>query len=222
MIGLVDAWREADGRNPGLVIALTRAREAAVGAHTVVLVEGVSDQAALETLAARRGQDLAGAGVAVAPMGGATNIGHFVDLFGPRGLGLRLVGLCDEAEERDFRRGLERTAPGAGAGGGAGGGLDRAGLERLGFFVCVSDLEDEMIRALGVPAVEQVAAAEGELRSLQTLRRQPAHRDTPPAELLRRFISTRSGRKARYGRLLAEAVEPTRVPGPLDRLLDWL
>jgi hypothetical protein len=151
-------------------------------------------------------------------MGGATNIGHFVDLFGPRGLGLRLVGLCDEAEERDFRRGLGRAAPG----GGAGGGLDRAGLERLGFFVCVSDLEDEMIRALGVPAVEQVAAAEGELRSLQTLRRQPAHRDTPPAELLRRFISTRSGRKARYGRLLAEAVEPTRVPGPLDRLLDWL
>lgn len=207
-----------DGRNPGLVIALTRAREAAAGAHTIVLVEGVSDQAALETLAARRGQNLAGAGVAIAPMGGATNIGHFVDLFGPRGLGLRLAGLCDEAEERDFRRGLERAAPGVGPGGG----LDRAGFERLGFFVCVTDLEDEMIRALGVPAVEQVAAAEGELRSLQTLRRQPAHRDTPPAELLRRFISTRSGRKARYGRLLAEAVEPTRVPGPLDRLLDWL
>ena len=39
-------------------------------ARTVVLVEGVSDQRALETLAARRGHDLASAGVTIAAMGG--------------------------------------------------------------------------------------------------------------------------------------------------------
>jgi Overcoming lysogenization defect protein-like, TOPRIM domain len=231
-VGVTASW--GDGRNPGLVTAMERAREAAAGAHTVVLVEGASDQAALETLAARRGRDLAAAQVTVVAMGGATNIGHFLALFGARGLGLRLAGLCDEAEEDDFRRGLQRAGldgtglAHAGHGRGVGrpgldrAGLDRAGLERLGFFVCVSDLEDEMIRALGVPAVERVAETEGELRSLRTLRRQPAHRDTPPAELLRRFISTRSGRKARYGRLLAEAVDLAQIPRPLDRLLDYL
>jgi len=60
-------------------------------------------------------------------MGGATNIGHFLDTFGPRGLGVRLAGLCD--------------------------------------------------------------------------------------------AGTRSGRKSRYARLLAEAVDPARVPRPLERLL---
>jgi hypothetical protein len=206
-----------DGRNPGLSAALARAREAAAGARTVVLVEGASDQAAVVTLAARRHRDLAEAGIAVVPMGGATNIGHFAGLFGPHGLGLRLAGLCDEAEEPGFARGLARAGllPGTAL-------ADGGGLERVGFFVCVSDLEDEMIRALGVDAVEAVARAEGEFRSLRTLRRQPAHQTTPPAELLRRFISTRSGRKARYGRLLAQAVDLTRIPGPLDRLLDWL
>ena len=66
-------------------------------------------------------------GVSIAAMGGATNIGHFQDTFGPRGLGVRLAGLCD--------------------------------------------------------------------------------------------AGTRSGRKSRYARLLAEAVDPARVPRPLERLL---
>ena len=33
-------------------------------------------------------------------MGGATNIGHFLGRFGPRGFGVRLAGLCDEGEQR--------------------------------------------------------------------------------------------------------------------------
>ena len=32
-------------------------------------------------------------------------------------------------------------------------------------------------------------------------------------------MGTRSGRKARYGRVLAEALDPARVPRPLDRVL---
>src|ERR1700729_1367180 len=88
----------------------------------VVLVEGLSDRAALTTLAARRGRDLAAERVSVVAMGGATNIGHFLAESGPAGRGVRLAGLCDAGEEPDFRRRLEQA--------GLGTGLDRAGLER--------------------------------------------------------------------------------------------
>jgi hypothetical protein len=92
----------------------------AAGARAVILVEGVSDQAALEALAERRGRALGAQGVAIVPMGGATNIGRFLDLLGPRGLGVRLAGLCDAGEEGCFRRALERA--------GVGSGPSRAGL----------------------------------------------------------------------------------------------
>ena len=82
---------------------------AATAPRAVVLVEGRSDQAALETLAERRGRILGPGGISVVPMGGATNIGRFLDVFGPRGLGVRLAGLCDAAEEGYFRRALERA-----------------------------------------------------------------------------------------------------------------
>ena len=48
---------------------------------------------------------------------------------------------------------------------------DRARLEELGFFACETDLEDELIRALGVPAVEAVIEEQGELMSLRILQR---------------------------------------------------
>jgi hypothetical protein len=180
-------------------------------AAAAVLVEGASDQAALATLAARRGRDLAGEGVVVVPMGGATNIGHYLEVFGPRGFGVRLAGLCDEGEEPAFRRGLERAglAPGPG----------RSGLERLGFFVCVTDLEDELIRALGVAATERLIGEQGELGSLRTFAKQPAQRARPRDQQLRRFLGTRSGRKIRYGQVLAGALDLTRVPRPLAGVL---
>ena len=122
-------------------------------AKAVVLVEGLSDQAALEALAKRQGRDLDAEGVALVSIGGAQAIGRFLDRFGPKGLDLRLAGLYDAGEERDFRRGLERAGLGAD--------LDRAELERLGFYVCVADLEEELIRALGVTSVEGVVEAQG-------------------------------------------------------------
>jgi len=191
-----------------------------------VLVEGMSDQAALETLASRCGRNLREEGVFVVPMGGATNIGHFLGLFGPRGFGVRLAGLCDEGEERDFRRSLEQTGLGAGlnrAGLDRAGlnraGLDRAGLERLGFFVCVADLEDELIRSLGVRRVEQLIEAQGELGPFRTFTRQPAQRNRTREQQLRRFMGTRSGRKIHYGHVLAAALDLTRLPGPLAGVL---
>ncbi len=195
--------------------AVARAR-AGPGPCAVVLVEGMSDQAAVLALAARHGRDLRGEGVFVVPMGGATNIGHFLGLFGPRGFGVRLAGLCDEREERDFRRGLERAGLGTGVTGAV---PDRAALAGLGFFVCVADLEDELIRALGVRRVEQLIEAEGELGPLRTFTRQPAQRTRPRDQQLRRFLGTRSGRKIRYGHVLAAALDLTRVPPPLAGLL---
>jgi OLD-like protein len=179
--------------------------------QAVVLVEGLSDRYALEALAERRGRDLPAEGVAVVPIGGAQAIGRFVDHYGPRGLGLRLGGLCDAGEEREFRRGLERA--------GLGTSLTRADLETLGFYVCDADLEDELIRALGADAVEHVVDAEGDLRSFRTLQKQPEWRGRPVEEQLRRFFGSGGSRKIRYARLLVEALELTRVPRPLDLVL---
>jgi hypothetical protein len=180
----------------------------------VVLVEGISDQRALEALAARRGRNLDAEGISVVPIGGAQSIGRFLNLFGPQGLGVRLAGLCDAGEERDFRRGLERA--------GLGSDLTRAEMESLGFYVCVADLEDELIRALGAASVEQIIAAQGELHSFRTLQKQPAQEGRPVEEQLRRFMGTRGGRKIRYARLLVNALDLERVPRPLDRVLAHL
>jgi hypothetical protein len=182
-----------------------------VEAHSVVLVEGVSDQIALRTLAERRGRDLDGEGVSIVAMGGATNIGRFLGVLGPRGADVRLAGLCDSPEERHFQRSLERA--------GLGSDLTRPQMEALGFYVCVADLEDELIRSLGVAAVERVIDAQGELGSFRILQQQPAQQGRGPERQLRRFMGTRSGRKALYSRLLVEALDLDRVPPPLDRLL---
>jgi hypothetical protein len=182
--------------------------------RTVVLVEGISDKVAVEALAERRGRRLEVEGILVVPMGGASNIGRYLDRFGPRGLDADLAGLCDAAEARDFTRALEHARLGTG--------LDRDRLADLGFFVCVADLEDELIRALGTTAVEAVIEEQAELASLRNLQNQPAHRGRPLEQQLRRFIGTRSGRKAEYARLLIHALDLARVPAPLDRLVDYL
>ena len=182
-----------------------------VRGRAVVLVEGISDRVALETLAARRGRDLGAEGVAIVPIGGAQAIGRFLNRLGPLGSDLRLAGLCDAAEEGEFRRGLERA--------GLGRGLTRAEMEQLGFYVCVADLEDELIRALGADAVERVVEANGDLGPFRTLQKQAAWRGRPKEEQLRRFMGSGGSRKTRYAQLLVDALEPGRVPRPLDLVL---
>lgn len=179
--------------------------------RAVVLVEGTSDRCALDALADRHGRNLAAEGICVVPIGGAQAIGRFLDEFGPRGLDVRLAGLCDAAEESDFRRGLERA--------GLGSNLSRADMEQLGFFVCVADLEEELIRALGAEAVEEVVAAQGDLRSFRTMQKQPAWKGRPIEDQLRRFFGSGSRRKIRYARLLVEALEPGKIPRPLTGVL---
>jgi hypothetical protein len=204
----VVAWAAGGARADA---AAAEARQLAGGVRKIVLVEGNSDQLALEALATRHGRDLDGERVAVVPLGGATNIGRFLDVCGPSGLGLPLAGLCDLGEERHFRRHLERV--------GLGSGLTSAELETLGFHVCVADLEDELIRALGAEGVQWVIEAQGETRPFRTFQSQPAQRERPVEHQLRRFMGTHSGRKALYARALVAHLDPGRVPRPLERLL---
>jgi hypothetical protein len=192
----------------------TQGYEVADATRGVLLVEGISDQRALEALAARRGRNLAAEGVSVVAIGGAQAIGRFLDRYGPRGLDIRVAGLCDLGEENDFRRGLER--------GGFGSNLTRAEMESRGFYVCVEDLEDELIRALGIETVEQIADAEGDLRSFRTLQKQAAWQGRPMQEQLRRWLGSGGSRKIRYARLLVDALDLDRVPRPLERVLAYV
>ena len=180
--------------------------------RAAVLVEGVSDQRAVEALARRRGRDLGAEGVQVVAIGGAQAIRGSLERFGPHGLGLRLAGLCDVGEEAHFRKALERA--------GLGSLLTRDAMEALGFFVCVADLEDELIRVLGPPRVEQIVESEGDLGSFRTLQKQPEWRGRETDEQLRRFMGSGGGRKIRYASLLVDALDLARVPRPLDGVLE--
>jgi hypothetical protein len=182
-----------------------------IAPRSVVLVEGTSDQYALEALARRLGRDLDAEAVSIVSMGGSKNIGRFLARHGPQGGDVRLAGLCDEAEEGDFRSALERT--------GLGSNLTRTDLERLGFYVCIADLEDELIRSLGVAAVERVIDDQGELGPFRTFQKQPEWRGRRPEEQLRRFMGAGSGRKIRTAALLVDALDLSRVPRPLERVL---
>ena len=179
-----------------------------------MLVEGVSDQIAVETLAARRDRDLDAERVVVFPTGGVHAMARYLTQFGPAGTGLRLAGLCDAGEEDVVRRGL------ASAGIGSPG--TRSEMERLGFYVCVEDLEDELIRAIGAARVEALIDSQGDLGSFRTLQGQPEWRSQPTAAQLRRFLGSGARRKLRYARLLAGSVDPGRLPHPLEAVLTWL
>ena len=192
--------------------ATAAALERVALARSAVLVEGISDLAALEALAERQGRDLEDEGVVIVPCGGAHAMPHHLRTLGPRGAGLQLVGLCDEAEEDYLRRHLARA--------GLGSPRDRDDLASMGFFVCVRDLEDEVIRAAGHDLAEAVLDAHGDLASFRTLQQQPSWRGRDFAAQMRRFLGAGSHRKARYAGWLVEALPMAAVPAPLVAVLD--
>ena len=182
----------------GLPLALRRTPDPTV----MIFVEGVSDQIAVETLATRRGRDLLTERVAVVPIGGAGAIRRV--LAEHAAPGARLTALCDVGEEAQVRRGIEPS------------GLD------VSVHVCVADLEDELIRAVGVDGVVAVLDRAG-----RSPRRSPrsASRSSggvePMDARLHRFLAAGARRKLRYARLLTDAAfDLDRVPRPLVDLLD--
>src|SRR5215467_4062940 len=127
----------------------------------VILVEGITDRIAVEAVAAKLGRDLAAEGVVVVPIGGAQAIRRaFAEHDGEQ-----VVGLCDAAEERWFRRVLGDAV-----------------------YVCVEDMEDELIRALGPAGVEEVIAANGELENFRNFQNQVAWRGRPADAQLHRWL----------------------------------
>jgi len=180
-----------------------------VGTETrwLVLVEGPSDKAALETLARRCGHDLESRGVEIVSIGGAHAIGRVLSHLSPD---VRVAGLCDLGEVGAFGRALERIGIGPAG--------TRSELERLGFYVCDPDLEGELIHALGAAGVEAVLARSGKLSSFRTFQKQPQWQGRPVEDQLRRFFGSSAG-KIRHAPLLVEAIDVERVPGPLAALL---
>ncbi|HSF35617.1 MAG TPA: TOPRIM nucleotidyl transferase/hydrolase domain-containing protein [Nocardioides sp.] len=178
---------------------------------TTVLVEGRSDEAALRALALAHGRDLADDGVDILPLGGITNLRATATRL--HAAGRRVAGLYDAPEVRFVRRGL--AAAGVTPG-------EDADLEAHGFFCCSRDLEDELRRALGTARVERVISEAGETRSLERLAQMPAQAGWTREELLARFMTSRSGRKERYARLLVEAMPRGGEPAPLRALLAHL
>jgi OLD-like protein len=181
--------------------------ENATDTSWAVLVEGPSDKAAVEALAARLGRDLRDEGVEVFSIGGAHAVGNVV---GSLPNALRIAGLLDAGEVSPFGRALERAGVGPAG--------TREELEALGFYVCEPDLEGELIRALGSEGVESVLARSGKLSSFRTFQKQPQWRGRRVEDQLRRFFGSSAG-KARHAPLMVDALDLERIPQPLDALL---
>ena len=156
----------------------------------VVLVEGITDRLALDAVGARLDLDLAG--VEIVPIGGAQAVRRAAAGYE----GEHVVGLCDVGEERFFRRVLgDKT------------------------FVCVKDIEDELLRAAGVPRVEELLATQGELATFRHFQNQPAWRGRPAEEGLPRWLQSADRRRYRYLPMLVELLEPEEIPAPLTGVL---
>ncbi len=155
----------------------------------MILVEGISDRIALETLAERQG-----VGVDVRPIGGAQAIRTVLrELTGD----VHVSGLCDEQEAPLWERAFaEAGRPPA-------------------FEICRSDLESELIRAHGAEGVIAVLEANGDIAPFRTFEQQLAWRGRPVERQLYRFIRSSSSRNLRYARILVETLSLDRMPLPL-------
>ena len=158
------------------------------GEPVVIAVEGTSDKVVLERISRRLGRDLATEGISIQAIGGAHAIRRFAAELGPD---VAVRGLCDENEEHLFRRVLDDV------------------------YVCVPDLEGELIRALGVERMLEIVDRD----SFETLQRQPAQRGRPVELQLHRWLRSISSRYHRYLPILVDALELDRLPAPLAGVL---
>lgn len=207
-LGVLEGYAHGPGATARMSAA---AMERVAAARGVVVVEGVSDLIAVETLAGRLGRDLASEGVVVLPMGGAQAVTRVLLELTARGVRV-LGGLCDVGEERYVWRGLEAAGLGAPA--------CRSEASELGFFVCVADLEHELIRAVSPSQVERLLESQGDLAAFRTMQRQPGWCEADREAQLHRWIRAGARRSLRYARLLTEAFDLGRAPLPLVGLIE--
>lgn len=194
------------------IAAANTAYARAQQARTLVFVEGISDQIAVETLARRKGVDLDRLSVVVFPVGGSKSVTRYLREFGPMGEGKTLAGLCDADAAGIFSRALFNT--------GFTSVRSPDDMAEIGFFICDRYLEDELIRALGPERIVEIIQSQGDIAPLQTLQAQAQWRDRPLAEQIRRFFSSKARRSLRYARLLVEACDSNRIPRPLEAVVE--
>lgn len=188
--------------------------DAALAPGTIVLVEGESDRLALAAVARRLRVDL-DAVAEVRSLDGITNLRkRLAELRALGALRPRVLGLYDANELQQVARtlldeGIHTQLPGT-----------LGGLERVGFFACVRDLEDEVIRAATVDQLESALAASADLNRFRTFQAQPAQRERPLEAQLHRFAGTAGGRKARFAVDIIEQLSLERMPRPLVALIE--
>lgn len=179
------------------------------GPRVVVLVEGASDVAAVRSLAATMRIDCTHA--RLVDLHGVTNVRRVLSELVRRPQAPVVVGMCDAGEVRFVHEALRATGRHV---------RDEEELASCGFFVCHTDVEDELIRALGADRALHVIDRLGLASKLATLQQQPAWRGRPLIEQIHRFCGVASGRKRLLAGELASAVGPDEVPAPLLGLLE--
>ena len=100
--------------------------------------------------------------------------------------------------------------------------LERAAVEKAGFFACSADPEDELTRAAGEPLLSRLIVLEGDAQPWHTFQRQAAWHGRPMDQQFRRFIRSISERNGRYIRAIVESIDPSDLPLPIRLLLDYV
>lgn len=175
----------------------------------VVLVEGRSDVASVEALLLAAGLPTDPT-VRVVDMGGVTNVRRCLVEFTEPGRAARIVGMCDAGEVDVVIRALRDHGVGVDG---------SADLARFGFHVCHADLEDELLRALGVDSALGVLDSLGMRRGFEQFGRQLVWRGRDRHEQLHRFAGIASGRKLKVARAWTRALPGSSVPEPLQALV---
>ena len=86
-------------------------------------------------------------------------------------------------------------------------------MEALGFYVCDTDLEHELVRALGVDAVLRIVDEQRELSSFRTFQKQPREAGARPRGAA---VAVHVEPEDPVRDVLVEALDLERVPRPLD------
>lgn len=178
-------------------------------AKRVLIVEGESDQVAVRALAGRLERDLDAEGISVVSLEGAGSFATFFALLGPAGLDIPICGLCDADHESSWRGVLASVDSAI---------SDTAAMEARGFFVCRSDLEDELFSSLGSTGVESALRAAGDGPAFDRFAEQPSQEGSHE-DKLRRYVDRN---KVRSAAALVDALAiPASVPQPLLGLLSY-
>lgn len=118
----------------------------------MILVEGVTDQAIVRTVAERLGHDLDRLGITVAALDGAGGFKIALHLFGSDGFDVPYWGLVDNKEASEVASYL---------------GVNEDQLEDNGLVVCIEDLEDECVKGVGSKRHAEVLCQSGVFKETQ-------------------------------------------------------